>query len=148
MIEFFIDDRQEGMKISEEDIKLIKELFEFSIDFLGEKERVEVSLSFVDDLEIQSLNAEYRGYNQVTDVLSFPLFSSFAGIKQLGDIVINTAQLKRQAEDFGHSYRRELTYLSLHSLLHLYGYDHEDDMDKKNMRQIEEDILKAFEGEA
>lgn len=147
MIDIFIDNRQEDLEITENEVELVSKLFEFAVNYLDEKDRVEVSLSFVGDEEIRALNAEYRGIDKITDVLSFPLFSSFDGVKQLGDVVINTGQLKKQAEEFGHSYRRELTYLSLHSLLHLYGFDHEGEEDKKVMRKLEEDILLAFEGE-
>lgn len=148
MIEIYFDNRQKELTISEEEMILLRDLFEFSIKYLKEENQVELSLSFVDAEEIQRLNSEYRGIDRVTDVLSFPLNESFSGLKQLGDIVINTDQLKIQAQEFGHSYRRELTYLSLHSLLHLYGYDHENEEDKEVMRKLEEDILGAFEGES
>lgn len=147
MIDLFVDNRQKDLTIKEEEIKLIENLFSFALSYMKEEDRVELSLSFVDDDEIQSLNKSFRGVDRVTDVLSFPLFTSFGGLKQLGDIVINTKQLKRQAEEFGHTYRRELTYLSLHSLLHLYGYDHEMEDEKRIMRDLEEKILKSFEGD-
>jgi|LGVE01.1.fsa_nt_gb probable rRNA maturation factor len=113
----------------------------------------EISFSFVDSKEIQSLNQEYRGINKSTDVLSFPMYDHL--IDQLeeviqnnrclplliGDIVINTEQAKIQAEEYGHSLQRELCYLSVHSVLHLLGYDHMEVNEKIMMRRIEKEIM-------
>ncbi|MCD1146863.1 rRNA maturation RNase YbeY [Peptoniphilus sp. KCTC 25270] len=145
MIDFYIDDRQVDFPVTEKEIEFTKNLLTFGIEYLDKTEQIEVSVSFVDDEEIQQLNREYRGIDKVTDVLSFPLCEEYDGRKQLGDIVVNTKQLERQAKEFGHSYRRELMYLVIHSLLHLYGYDHMEEEDKKVMRQLEEEIIEQFE---
>ncbi|MDI3536125.1 MAG: putative rRNA maturation factor [Eubacteriaceae bacterium] len=113
----------------------------------------EISYSFVDGEEIKALNAEYRGKDQVTDVLSFPMHENFLDNKEaiikiagehpilLGDVIINTDQAKAQGDEFGHGFAREICYLSVHSVLHLLGYDHLEDEDKREMREVEKDIM-------
>lgn len=113
----------------------------------------EVSYSFVKAKEIKELNADYRQKDQVTDVLSFPMYDDFLGNKKqileknpchpilLGDIVVNTDQARFQGEEFGHGFSREISYLSVHSLLHLLGYDHMEEKEKKKMRAIEKDLM-------
>nr|WP_320025977.1 rRNA maturation RNase YbeY [uncultured Acetobacterium sp.] len=113
----------------------------------------EVSFSFVKAEEIKSLNAEYRGKNAITDVLSFPMHEEFINNKELiikenpflplllGDVVICTQQAAVQAEEYGNTLTRELSYLSVHSVLHLLGYDHMEDEDKSEMRRIEKEIM-------
>lgn len=89
----------------------------------------EVSIVFVGDDEMKSLNRKYRGKNKTTDVLTFPAEDddSPGGSRQLGDIVISIDQAKRQAADEGHSLAAEVRYLIVHGLLHAYGHDHETD---------------------
>jgi len=111
-----------------------------------DSDRIEISVSFVDKDEIQTLNKEHRGVDAVTDVLSFPQFDGFAYLQtwdmiELGDVVICQERCREQAEEFGHSYDRELLYLFVHSMFHLLGYDHETEEDKKVMREKEEMIM-------
>ncbi|HCX65692.1 MAG TPA: rRNA maturation RNase YbeY [Eubacteriaceae bacterium] len=107
-----------------------------------EGENVEVSLSFVTKEEIQELNRTYRGKDQVTDVLSFPQDDFFPHeMRILGDVVICVERAKEQAGDYGHSIERELVYLTVHSTLHLLGYDHMIDADKREMRTKEKNIM-------
>lgn len=105
----------------------------------------EISVSFVSTEEIHMLNKEYRGVDKVTDVLSFPQYDDVAkapkGLIELGDVVICRDQAKLQAEEFGHSFEREIIYLFVHSVLHLLGYDHMVDSDKELMRKREEEIM-------
>ncbi|MGI6752553.1 MAG: rRNA maturation RNase YbeY [Anaerovoracaceae bacterium] len=108
--------------------------------------RITVSVTFVTGEEIRDLNLIYRGKNRVTDVLSFPQYGKgedFAEEGQicLGDVVICTEQALLQADEFGHSPERELTYLFVHSMFHLLGYDHDDDEHKEIMRRKEEAIM-------
>jgi len=108
--------------------------------------RLSLSVSFVDKDEIQRLNKEYRNVDAVTDVLSFPQFDSFDYLQtwmeiELGDVVICADRAKEQAEEFGHSYERELIYLFVHSVFHLLGYDHMTDEDKAEMRAAEEEVM-------
>ncbi len=92
---------------------------------------VEVSVTFTDDEKIKDLNANYRNKDSATDVLSFPMYDDFStelvalGTIPLGDIVISLQRAKKQAFDFYHSIYHELAFLSIHSTLHLLGYDHE-----------------------
>ena len=110
-----------------------------------------------DEAEIQRLNAEARGIDAVTDVLSFPSLDGIRGkaLKKadfpfevdeegnifLGSIVICEKRAREQAEEYGHSYMRELHYLAVHGLWHLLGYDHMTEEDKLEMRAKEEKIL-------
>lgn len=108
--------------------------------------RLSLSVSFVDAEEIQRLNREYRGKDAVTDVLSFPQFDPYEYMQDwdevaLGDVVICEERARQQAEEFGHSYERELIYLFVHSCFHLLGYDHETEEEKKIMREKEEKVM-------
>ncbi len=109
-------------------------------------ERVEISLTFVTEQEIQELNRLHRQVNRVTDVLSFPQYEDLNELPQsgdivLGDVVICTQQAQRQAEEFGHSVTREMVYLFVHSVCHLLGYDHMEEEDKRLMREKEEAVM-------
>ena len=118
---------------------------------------VEISLSFVSLDEIHELNKAYRGVDRPTDVLSFPMFESVEELEAacssleeegqavpLGDVVICMDKIIEQAEEFGHTRERETVYLFTHSVLHLLGYDHETEEDKKEMRTREEEIMDAI----
>lgn len=109
----------------------------------------EISVTLVDNNEIQELNNQYRNKNVDTDVLSFPMgeggkydINPATGAKVLGDIVISMEKVSEQAQRFGHSLNREISYLTAHSMLHLLGYDHENGgLDKVRMREKEETIM-------
>lgn len=112
----------------------------------------EVDVTFVDDEQIKEYNSQFRNVDNSTDVLSFPLGEN--GVydtdpetnkKMLGDIVISVEHAVAQGELFGHGLRREIAYLTVHSMLHLLGYDHVDEgMQKAIMREKEEIILKKL----
>lgn len=110
----------------------------------------EVSVLFVNDQRIKELNKEYRNKDTVTDVLSFPQYDSIIenGVNDpfiyLGDVVISLEQAQRQADEFGHSLEREIVYLTVHSMLHLFGYDHMTEEDKSVMRAKEKQVLGAM----
>ncbi|MBR6801549.1 MAG: rRNA maturation RNase YbeY [Eubacteriaceae bacterium] len=110
-----------------------------------------VSVSFVDNDEIRELNRTYRNVDSVTDVLSFPMEEiDGRGVELLGDVIICVDRATEQTQELGHSVEREITYLSVHSFLHLLGYDHEEDDDKSEMRALEKEImaeLKIFKNE-
>ena len=121
------------------------------------QEDVEISLSFVSLDEIHELNRMYRNVDRPTDVLSFPMFESTKELEEackvgreegmtisLGDVVICMDKIRQQAEEFGHSQERETAYLFTHSVLHLLGYDHETDQEKRQMRQREEEIMEII----
>lgn len=109
----------------------------------------EVDVTFVDDKTIQEMNKEYRNIDASTDVLSFPLGENgvydenpATGAKMLGDIVISIEHAVKQAELFGHGLDREIAFLTVHSMLHLLGYDHiNGGLEQVRMREKEEDIL-------
>ena len=109
----------------------------------------EVSVTFVTNAEIRKLNAAYRQKDAVTDVLSFPLSedgkyepNAETGLAALGDIVISLETALRQAEIYGHSVEREIGFLTVHSMLHLLGYDHaESPLAERIMREKEEAVL-------
>ena len=110
-------------------------------------ENVEVSLSIVDTETIHRLNKDYRNVDRETDVLSFPMdeegFDNEGNpLILLGDIVICLDVAEDQAADFGHSLEREIMYLICHSTLHLLGYDHIEEDDKKVMRSKEKEVMK------
>ena len=111
---------------------------------------VEIDITFLDNAQIQKLNLEYRGKDFPTDVLSFPLGENGVyeknketGSAMLGDVVISLEKAQRQAEIYGHSFNREVSFLVVHSVLHLLGYDHEsaDGIDATKMKEREEFIL-------
>ena len=116
----------------------------------------EVSISFESEDGIRQLNAKYRGIDAVTDVLSFPMYESKEDLLDeienaddevsisLGDVVICVDVAKKQAEEYGHSEEREMVYLFVHSLLHLCGYDHEDEDEQAEMRVAEEEIMEEI----
>lgn len=112
-------------------------------------ESAEISITFVDEEQIHLLNKEHRGVDKSTDVLSFPLgengqydVNPESGAKMLGDIVLNIPRVVRQAQEFGHSFQREIAYLTAHSMLHLLGYDHvAGGIEAVHMREKEEEIM-------
>lgn len=111
----------------------------------------EVSVTFVDNEGIRELNAQYRDKDAATDVLSFPMGSDGeydvnldTGAKILGDIVISMERAMEQARLYGHSFEREVGYLTAHSMLHLLGYDHIEPLDKVHMREKEEAVMEQL----
>ena len=111
--------------------------------------RVEVNVSFVDGATIRSINKQHRKIDQETDVLSFPLgengkydINPETGAKMLGDIVINIARATVQVVEYGHTLQREIGYLTVHSILHLLGYDHVNGgLEAVKMREKEEFVM-------
>jgi len=103
------------------------------------------SIIFVDEKEIQKINKEYRGIDKVTDVISFALEDNsniiYNDTRVLGDIYICIPRTKEQAENYGHSIKRELSFLTVHGLLHLLGYDHMEKEDEEKMFALQELIL-------
>jgi probable rRNA maturation factor len=108
----------------------------------------EISVTFVDNKEIRKLNSQYRNKDTATDVLSFPMGENGVydtnmetGAKILGDVVISVEKAVEQAKAFDHSLQREVGYLTAHSVLHLLGYDHMDNMERVRMREKEELVM-------
>ena len=109
---------------------------------------VYMSLLFTGNDEIQVINREYRDKDQPTDVISFAYHETddfdIGPYDTLGDIVISLERVVEQAKEYNHSDKRELFYVLTHGILHLLGYDHIEDEDKKEMRAREEEILGRF----
>ncbi len=117
-------------------------------DFQGP---AEISVTFTDNAQIKELNAQYRNKDIETDVLSFPMgengkydLNMETGAQILGDIVISMEKAVEQSDRFGHSLQREVGYLTAHSMLHLLGYDHEDNMERVRMREKEELVMEQL----
>jgi len=157
----YVDNRQSKVEASEKLIKRLTEVIEFALKEEEVNIDCEVSLLFVDNNEIKEINNETRGIDRETDVLSFPMLEyenkkvfknmykdykfsqcDFDGDELvLGDIVLSLEKALEQSKEFNHSYEREASYLVVHSVLHLLGYDHMEDEDKTIMRSREEEIL-------
>ena len=141
--------------ISEDRRAFIRKVIRTALAAEGVDFPCEVDVLFTDDAGIHAINLEQRGVDRATDVLSFPEFDLTpgqlpeaedadpgTGLVPLGDMVISWEHVTAQAKEYGHSNRRELAYLVVHSVLHLLGYDHLDEgPQKKQMRAREEAIL-------
>lgn len=145
-----VDLLDEDNYLSELEKTEIQELLNFAYDYLKEEGQAEVSVSFVSNDEIRAINRDYRDKDSVTDVISFALEEDEMNIihedapRTLGDIIISTDRAREQAVDYGHSFRRELLFLSLHGFLHLLGYDHMETDEEAVMNVTQEEILTAF----
>ena len=146
-MEVLINNRQEDLEISKELKQNIIKAIETCIKVEKYNKDLEISISFVANDEIKYLNKEFRGINKITDVLSFPMDLDFIieGENEiLGDIIISTERAKEQALDYGHSVEREIIYLIIHSIFHLFGYDHMIENDKIEMRKKEKKTIKIL----
>lgn len=134
--------------------QMLTQVLNKAAEVYGLEPQAEVSVVLADDEYIRQLNSQYRGKNVATDVLSFAMNEHCAGEHEpdiaeapgdieilLGDIIISLETAARQAEEYGHSLERELAYLTVHGMLHLLGYDHEDEEERLEMRKEEEYVL-------
>lgn len=148
MIEIFYDETE---NIKEE--KLIQEVIKCVLSEENIKKNLDVYVTLTNNENIRKINAEHRNIDKATDVLSFPMFErdEIQSLKTedetediLGDIIVSVEKVKEQAEEYGHSFERELAYLVTHGMLHLLGYDHMIDEEKVIMRKREEEILEKL----
>ncbi|UOQ47415.1 rRNA maturation RNase YbeY [Gracilibacillus caseinilyticus] len=148
-----IDFQDETGKVKETHMDLIQQLLLYAGEYQSISPDAELSVTFVDNNEIKLLNKQYRGLDKPTDVLSFALEEEAeeeikikgADIPiALGDIIISVDKAEQQAQDYNHSYDRELGFLALHGFLHLLGYDHMNPDDEKKMFLKQEEILNGF----
>ena len=134
--------------------KLIKEVVSRVLEEEKVLPEVDVYITLTNNEEIHKINKEYRDVDRPTDVLSFPMYErdEIAGLKNdtddeiekiLGDIIVSIEKVREQAEEYGHSFERELAYLVTHGMLHLLGYDHMIEEEKAVMRKREEEILET-----
>lgn len=102
-----------------------------------------VSIILTNEENIRKLNKQYRNIDKETDVLSFPMFEKGEDYisECLGDIVISIPKVKAQSKEYGHSFKREFSYMIAHGFYHLIGYDHENESEKKIMRKKEEKVV-------
>ncbi len=142
MIKEIFSANRSGAVINSELIALIEKSIQTALEEFDFEKGYQVSVSFVNEEEIQILNNQYRGIDRPTDVLSFPMQEKDGrGVDILGDIIISINAAQRQAVEYSHSLEREAAYLSVHSVLHLMGYDHDCEEDKLQMRSLEEIIM-------
>ncbi len=139
---------------------IVEEIVDASLEYAKCPYECEVNVLFTDNEGIRGINQEHRNIDAPTDVLSFPMieyetpgefdwledsgeyyFNQDTGELLLGDIVLNVDRIASQAEEYGHTRRREIAFLTAHSMLHLFGYDHIDDDERKVMEEMQETIL-------
>lgn len=141
-------------------IALFEKVFEQTLDFIGQTEDVEVELEIVSEDEIKQINCQTRNIDSVTDVLSFPALDANktkvsakkypsdvnpeSGRVVLGEIIICEKRAIEQSKEYGHTIERELGFLCAHGMLHLFGYDHVEEDDEKQMRSAQNEILEKI----
>lgn len=164
-MKLIIDNKQDMIEYNEELEKVLIDACEAALKAEGITVETEISMILIDNSEIKSLNNQFRGIDRETDVLSFPLINmdDEDGINNsgefnnlindnsavdmneeallLGDIALSLEKAEEQSIEYGHSFYREVAYLTVHSMLHLLGYDHMEEEEKKVMRGREEAIM-------
>lgn len=158
-----IDNRQEKINVDDNILLLIQMTINHSLKYEDFDKPVEISVVITDNEGIRQINKQYRNIDSETDVLSFPMLDyddgyDFEGEVEtdiedlnpesgdivLGDIVISIEKAIQQANEYGHTLNREIAFLTVHSVLHLLGYDHIEELDRIIMREKEENILKSL----
>jgi probable rRNA maturation factor len=160
----YIDNRQNKIEVTNEMEELLNNVVSFTLKEECVEVEFEVSVILIDNEEIKRINSEFRNINRETDVLSFPMLEYPAGkvfkevykVEQynesnldeghliLGDMALSLEKVMEQSKEYGHSFNRELAYLTVHSMLHLLGYDHMEEGEKNVMRSREEYILEKL----
>ena len=153
-LKIYFENNQEKHSIHYKLKMLIRHTILETLDYEGMENDAEVSVTFVDDEGIRELNKKFRNMDKPTDVLSFPLLDYEGESEEpffdelchnLGDIVISLERAMAQANEFGHSFEREVAFLTAHSMLHLLGYDHElSAEDDADMRKRQNDIMERL----
>ena len=150
-LRIYFSDEQDKIKVTYAVKILIRSAIVETLALEGFERNAQVSVTFVDNEGIHEINRKFRNIDRPTDVLSFPLLGDddlpddklFS--VPLGDIVLSLERAKEQAEEFGHSFEREVAFLTAHSTLHLLGYDHETgEEDEKIMRKEQNEIMEAL----
>lgn len=149
-----IEDLQERFSLDDITIDTLEKVIQHSLEEEEINYKVEVSLSLVDNLKIKELNNKFRGIDKSTDVLSFPIYEKHElnemknknniGEILIGDIVLSLEKASEQADEYGHSFEREISFLTCHSMFHLLGYDHDTEENASIMRVKEEKVLKGL----
>ena len=152
MFEIVYKDIEENKEYEEVIKKVIEQCYK---EENLENSKLFITITLTNPENIQKINKEYRNIDKPTDVLSFPMFekkeldkkiadNDFEYEDILGDIIISIERVKEQAEEYGHNFERELSYMVVHGFYHLMGYDHIKEEDKNIMRPKEEKILKTL----
>lgn len=142
---------------------IIRKVVDYSSDYIKCPYETELNVTLTDNEQIHRINKEFRNIDRPTDVLSFPMieyespgdfsvverdgqvyFEPDSGELVLGDIIISLEKVYSQADEYGHSPKRELAFLVAHSMLHLFGFDHMEDGERKHMEQRQEEILNGL----
>lgn len=148
-----IDLMDETNEVTEEAQRLVESILQFAARKENIEKDTELSVTFVDNDRIREINKEYRHKDSATDVISFALEEmgedevEIVGAempRMLGDIIISIERTKEQAEEYGHSFERELGFLALHGFLHLLGFDHMNEEDEKVMFTKQKEILEEY----
>ena len=153
-LRIYFENEQEKLPLTYKMKMLIREALEATLDFEDFRNVCEVSVTFTDNEGIHELNKKFRGVDKPTDVLSFPLLDYEGESEEpffdelcsnLGDIVISLERAMAQANEFGHSFEREVAFLTAHSMLHLLGYDHErSEEEDAEMRAKQREIMEIM----
>lgn len=161
----YTDNRQQNIEVTEGFINELEEVCRYALEKEEVTQKCQISLLFVDNEEIREINKETRNIDKATDVLSFPMLDYpkgkvFKDVYKdkafdvmyldgdelvLGDMVLSLERAEEQSIEYNHSFKREVCYLIVHSILHLLGYDHMEDEEKKIMRAREEEILNGLD---
>ena len=153
-MKIYFEDEQDKLEVTYKLKMLVRRAVEATLDYEQYGNPCEVSVTFTDNVGICELNKKFRGIDRPTDVLSFPLFD-YAGESEeppvddfkgmIGDIVLSLEQAEAQAKEYGHSFAREVAFLTVHSMLHLLGYDHETgEEDELEMRRRQSEIMEKL----
>lgn len=147
-----ITDKQKKIKVPVGLRMLLRRACSATIELEHFPDNAEISITFTDDEEIKKLNSRFRNVETSTDVLSFPLgengiydINPESGARMLGDVVLSLEHADAQARLYGHSFEREVAYLTVHSVLHLLGYDHVNGgLEQMKMREKEEAVMETM----
>ena len=148
-----IDIVDETGSVSEEMLKEVENLLQFAAEREGVQDQAEVSVTIVSNDDIHQINKEYRGKDAPTDVISFALEEEGEGEIEivgaemppvLGDIIISADRTREQAEEYNHSFKRELGFLAVHGFLHLLGYDHMTKEEEEEMFTKQKELVDAY----
>lgn len=151
-LKIYFEDRQDKQVVTYSMKMLIRRAVEETLAYEDVEDGCELSVTFCDDEQIREMNRQFRNIDKSTDVLSFPLFDDDgmdAHVEELqcmlGDVVLSLEHALAQAVEFGHTFEREVAFLTVHSVLHLLGYDHEmSEEDEADMRRRQTEITERM----
>ena len=151
-LKIYFEDHQDKQVVTYSMKMLIRRAVEETLAYEEVEDNCELSVTFCDNEEIRELNRRFRNIDRATDVLSFPLFDNDgmdSHVEELqcmlGDMVLSLERALEQAVEYGHSFEREVAFLTVHSVLHLLGYDHEtSEEDETDMRRRQSEIMERM----